>query len=330
MSAASEEFEVSVDGYFAILPEWIIDAEISDRAVRLYAVLRRFANGELKARPSRAKLAVRLRTSLSSIDRALRELQVIGAVTVRHRWTNPDCSSFTYDRDDAHQVRAANGYVLHNTPSRAARTAGGVVTGDTTPLVTHDDTPSSLVTTPPVSPVTLGVVSPVTRGVASPVTHELKPVEPKKKDKKISSSAKPPRTPEPKRADVDALCERLALRMIENDCKPPRITDTWRREARLMLDADGRDFDKAMRLLDWCQADEFWSSVIHSMPTFRKKYDTVRQQANRSVAAARSQSGPAVARADQKVMDTFSRGEDLKRRLAANQVAIPGQKEIAG
>ncbi|WP_405490402.1 hypothetical protein [Nocardia sp. NBC_00511] len=328
--SAHEEFDVSVDGYFAILPEWVIDAEISDRAVRLYAVLRRFANGELKARPSRAKLAVRLRTSLSSLDRALRELQVIGAITVRHRWTNPAGSSFTHDRDEAHQVRAANGYVLHNAPVRVRGKQGGVVTGDTTPLVTGDDTLSPLVTTPLSSPVTVGVASPVTRGVVSPVTHELEPVEPEKKDKKTSSSAKPPRTPEPKRADVEALCERLVARMIENDCKPPKITDTWRREARLMLDADGRDFDKAMRLLDWCQSDEFWSSVIHSMPTFRKKYDTVRQQANRSVAARPQATGLTVARGDQKVLDTFQRGEDLKRRLAANQLAAPGRKEIAG
>lgn len=154
-----DEFEVTVDGYFAILPEWVIDADISDRAVRLYAVLRRIAGGSLRGWRSRAKLAERMRCSLSSIDRALKELQDVGAVTIRHRFTNPEFSSFTYERDAEHPIRAANGYVIHNAPK-----LGGGVTGDGTPVVTGDEEVSS--------PVTGGMASPVKGGVASPVTHE--------------------------------------------------------------------------------------------------------------------------------------------------------------
>lgn len=305
-----EEFEVSVDGYFAILPEWIIDAEISDRAVRLYAVLRRFANGELKARPSRSKLAIRLRTSLSSIDRALRELQVIGAITVRHRWTNSVCSSFTYAKDSDHQTRAANGYVLHNVPARTLSVAGGGVTGDATPLVTGDATPSSPVTTPLVSPMTRGVASPMTRGVVSPVTHELKPEEPKPEGKRSSSSAKPPRRPEPRRDDVEALCTRLRDLVVANGSRAT-ITEAWRREARLLLDKDGRDLGKALNLIDWCQRDHFWHKNVLSMPKFREKYDQLRLNALDEHQRRSSPAQSATPKSDQKVANILEIGSRL-------------------
>src|SRR5690606_15087714 len=111
---------------------------------------------------------------------------------------------------------------------------------------------------------TLG--TPVTVGVGTPVTQVLKPVVPEKE----LSSAKPSRSEssEPPRADVDALCNRLVDRMIDNGSKPPRITETWRREARLLLVKDRRELDKALRLLDWCQDDPFWQANIHSMGTF--------------------------------------------------------------
>lgn len=277
-----DEFDVSIDGYFAILPEWVIDAEISDRAVRLYAVLRRYANGEMKARPSRAKLAARLRTSLSSIDRALRELQAVGAVTVRHRWANSTYTSFTPDRDEDHHIQAANGYVLHSSPARPRHLKGLVVTGDTPLVVTGEGQG--------VSPVNGRGVSLVQPGGVSPVTHELKPLEPEKD----LSSAMPskPKPVEARRVDVEALCERLADRIIDNGCKPPTITDGWRRDARLLLDKDGRELDKALRLIDWCQADSFWRSNIQSMTSFRRQYDRLRLKALEQHGVSRGKNGP--------------------------------------
>lgn len=82
------------------------------------------------------------------------------------------------------------------------------------------------------------------------------------------------------RPDADALCNRLAELMIGNGCKPPEITQKWRDAARLLLDADKREFDKAMRLLEWCQKDEFWRTNILSMPTFRRQYEQLRLKAN--------------------------------------------------
>jgi hypothetical protein len=81
------------------------------------------------------------------------------------------------------------------------------------------------------------------------------------------------------RDDVEQLCQRLVDRMVANGCKRPTVTKRWRTEARLLLDKDGRDFQKALGLIDWCQQDSFWKSNIHSIPKFREKYDTLRQQA---------------------------------------------------
>jgi hypothetical protein len=83
----------------------------------------------------------------------------------------------------------------------------------------------------------------------------------------------------PRRLDVDALCARLVELMTANGCKPPAITEQWRTAARLLLDRDGREFDKALALLEWSQAHQFWHTNILSMPTFRKQYERMRLQA---------------------------------------------------
>lgn len=84
---------------FAITPEWVLDAEVSDRAVRLWAVLNRFAGEKGEANPGRLRIAKRLRCSEKSVDRAMRELVQIGAVVAQAAY------------DDAGD-RTANDYYL--------------------------------------------------------------------------------------------------------------------------------------------------------------------------------------------------------------------------
>jgi hypothetical protein len=75
-----------VEHRFAIVPEWVIDAEISDSAFRLYSVLLRYGQSSGARMPSRATLARRLKKrSVDSVDRAMRELVAIGAVVVERR-----------------------------------------------------------------------------------------------------------------------------------------------------------------------------------------------------------------------------------------------------
>ena len=81
--------KISISRRFAIVDEWVINLDISDRAFKLYAVLARYAdNNTHKAFPSRETLATRLRCSKASVDRAVMELVDAQAIEKKHRAYN--------------------------------------------------------------------------------------------------------------------------------------------------------------------------------------------------------------------------------------------------
>lgn len=76
---------------FATIPEWVVQAEISSHAVRLWCALDRFAGLPHGAIPSRETLAREwLHTSTDTLDRAKAELIQIGALTVEERPGKPN------------------------------------------------------------------------------------------------------------------------------------------------------------------------------------------------------------------------------------------------
>jgi len=80
--------KLNADNFFAIIPEWLLYADISAQAVRLYGVLRRYADRDGSCFPSRKRLASDLRMeSTKPVDKALKELIAIGAITSEHRHT---------------------------------------------------------------------------------------------------------------------------------------------------------------------------------------------------------------------------------------------------
>lgn len=80
--------KVIADNFFAIIPEWVLFGDISPQAVRLYGVLRRYADRDGSCFPSRKRLANDLRMeSTKPVDKALKELTSIGAITIEHRYT---------------------------------------------------------------------------------------------------------------------------------------------------------------------------------------------------------------------------------------------------
>lgn len=85
------------------------------------------------------------------------------------------------------------------------------------------------------------------------------------------------------RLDVDEICDYLAAKIEANGSKRPTVTDTWRRDARLLLDEKRPiqpTVDKIKALIDWCQNPEcFWHKNILSMPKLRKQYDRLRLDA---------------------------------------------------
>jgi|SRR5450631_1480769 len=83
---------LDVEDRFAIVPEWLLDATVSDAAMRLYAVLLRFGQTSGARMPARSTLARRMhKKSTYTVDRAMRELVELGcrrrAAPVRRRAT---------------------------------------------------------------------------------------------------------------------------------------------------------------------------------------------------------------------------------------------------
>ena len=77
---------VIVDRKFAIIDEWVLNLPISDRALRLYVLLVRYADNHThRAFPSRETLATRMDCSKASVDRATQELIDHGAVSKTQR-----------------------------------------------------------------------------------------------------------------------------------------------------------------------------------------------------------------------------------------------------
>ena len=118
------EQSIKIERRFAIIDEWLLDLDISDRAVRLYAVLGRYADSEThKAYPSRTTLAERLRCSKASVDRAAQELVDSGAMKKKQRHN----SSIIYTLQVSSPVQRG---VLTSDEGGSSGVMRGVLTGD--------------------------------------------------------------------------------------------------------------------------------------------------------------------------------------------------------
>ena len=72
---------------FAVVPESVLFAPISDRAMRLWSILARYADPEGHAHPGRRLLSEKLACSLTTLDRAITELKDAGLLAVVPRFT---------------------------------------------------------------------------------------------------------------------------------------------------------------------------------------------------------------------------------------------------
>jgi hypothetical protein len=89
--------QVTTDLKFSMVPEWLIDSGCTDKALRLYVVLARYAdNDDLTAYPGRGTLAKRMGCHRSSVDRAVEELIDLGAITKQVRFVDGKYTSSLY------------------------------------------------------------------------------------------------------------------------------------------------------------------------------------------------------------------------------------------
>lgn len=83
------------------------------------------------------------------------------------------------------------------------------------------------------------------------------------------------------RDDIQTVHEAFNESLKARGIKPKRASKTSIRAVRLMLDTDGHTVDQILRCIEWVTASDFWSTTVLSLPTLRKKYDTLRLQAQR-------------------------------------------------
>jgi len=113
---------VRIEEKFAVVPEWLLSADISAQAVRIYAVMARYADRTGKAFPSHRAISERVRCSIRTVQRGLDELVTLGAVEVRER------------KDAAGQ--RSNEYFIRVSRPLAIGDQGGLFTHDQGPLDT--------------------------------------------------------------------------------------------------------------------------------------------------------------------------------------------------
>ena len=92
------------------------------------------------------------------------------------------------------------------------------------------------------------------------------------------------------RADVRSVFDAFNDSLEARGVKKKKPTDTAIRAVRLMIDTDGHTVDQILRCIEWVTASDFWSTTVLSLPTLRKKYDTLRLQAQRDQKSTTEQS----------------------------------------
>lgn len=197
--------QIQTEVRFSIVPEWLLDADVSDRAVRVYAVLARYADSEtLEAFPSRQTIAERCNCHVKSVDRAIDELVAIKALKKIHR--------------KAKEGWASNLYVLRRvgTPESLG--------GDTT--VARVGTPVSLGRDTTVHLTRTTEREPVERELLNDMFDTFWSVYPIKKDKPAARRAFEKAL---KRTDLETLVDG-AKRYRDDPNREPRFTKypaTW-------------------------------------------------------------------------------------------------------
>lgn len=116
-----------------------------------------------------------------------------------------------------------------------------------------------------------------------------------------SSSRPTSATPDADREE----CELLAELIERNGSRRPTVTAAWLQAADRMKRLDGREHDKIMEAIRWCQADEFWRANVLSMPKLREQYDRLRLAARRSPQA----------RVEDRTAARLAAADELQRQL---------------
>lgn len=233
-----ENFEVHGKAY-AVIPEWILYSRVNASAVRLFGVLGRHLGLNEAAWPSRKRIAKKMGCSLSTVDRAIEQLEKIKAIRVEPRFIESgQTSSFFY-------------LWPFEDPSNL-----------TAPVVISDDTPSSEMTSPP----------------SSEEVYERTLNNKELKENNVATPAESPTTPplKPKKTYAPEVYElnNYLCQLIEHNGS--RVPTGGEAEMDALLRIDKMYPPQVRAVIDWCQSDPFWHTNILSAKTLRKQYDKLR------------------------------------------------------
>lgn len=333
-----EQFEVVAEGEypFTMMPHWVALSGISPTAIALYNFLLMHLNagsGNRKAWPSKTSLAALMGlTKEDSLDRHLNQLYAIGAVTVKR------------NRDESN-MKKRNTYTLRLTPPKGHQ-------GPTILSAWYENRKQETAGQP--VPPKKGVRTPE-KGGSVPPKKGVKQ-EPLPQQQQLKEDNQPPTSvdyhddsqtslfddsfeqPAPSgavekrkgsnsvgkelarhRGDIEQLCEHLADGIEKLGLKRPKITKTWREEARLLLDTDEVPLEYALLGISWGLNDSFWKSKILSMTKFRKHYPqmyvTAKEQKAKTQRQARSTT-------DDRVQAHLSLAERMAKLDAMGMAAV--------
>jgi hypothetical protein len=91
--------------------------------------------------------------------------------------------------------------------------------------------------------------------------------------------------------DAITLALRLKQQIVRNIPTfkhTERMERKWARDADVMLRLDGRTTQQICELIDWCQQDRFWQTIILSMSKLREKFDQLTAKKNASAKGGRN------------------------------------------
>jgi hypothetical protein len=321
MADSHERVGVRARVRFAQIPEWIImDPNISNGAMRLYALLARYANTDDEAWPKRKTLAERMpgRTlgetgvSLTSIDKWLAELVTAGALTRELRFRDngmqtstsytveviplaPDPAASPVSGEGASPVSGEGASPVSGEGKNESQLNESQWKNDT-PRTADADLPPAADAAGPTQPTidedadedAPGCVR-CGRSRADGHNHAEAPQH-------VQDVPAPghdaPGASKPKQAawkgvadarpDILELLEYLAESVQQCTGERPKASKNAFDTMRRLVDIDGRSPEKVRAAIDWARADQFWSGVILGAASLRKNYAKMQAQAVRA------------------------------------------------
>lgn len=285
---------------FAQIPEWLLDADVSDRAIRVFCVLQRHADRDGRAFPGRKRLSKRCRCSTASIDRALNELRATGAVI----------SENVFEGD---AIVGNNYWLWPATPSSPV--SRGSVTDEARGSVTGES------------------------GVAPPVTHKREPSNESQieREPEEGGDASLVATDSTK-AEARRLCELLACLVFEQrgGSDKPKVSERWVKDMDLLLRRGPLGIESATAMsaekveasirfvfenLATPSRDGFcWADQIRSPGALREKWAKLRDAARRLEGGRVGRGTAAVERAER--IAARDRGETYTPTAFSDDLAV--------